>query len=141
MVPAQSLRDSGTIESAFAAYEQRRRARVERVVEQGQRTGGWKALGPIARLPRDLIMSLAMKRMARTGNDPSQWVYDHHIEWDEPVRSAPLETPGEIVGLFHPLTVEHAKRVERDRGENAAADAGAAEQLHPPGDGDEVDRQ
>ncbi len=34
-------------------------------------------------------MSLAMKRMARTGNDPSQWIYDHHIEWDEPVRSAP----------------------------------------------------
>ena len=86
VVLAQSLRDAGTIESAFAAYEQRRRARVERVVEQGRRTGGWKALGPIARLPRDLVMSLAMKRMARTRNDPSQWIYDHHIEWDEPVR-------------------------------------------------------
>ena len=38
--------------------------------------------------------------------------------------------------LIHALTVERAKRVECDRGENPAADTGAAEQLHPPGDGD-----
>jgi 2-polyprenyl-6-methoxyphenol hydroxylase-like FAD-dependent oxidoreductase len=87
VVLAKCLRDSTTVESAFTAYEGQRRARVERVVEQGRRTGGWKALGPIARLPRDLIMSMAMKRMARTGNDPSQWIYDHHIDWNEPIRS------------------------------------------------------
>jgi FAD-dependent urate hydroxylase len=85
VVLAKCLRDSSGIASAFATYEQLRRERVERVVEQGNRTGGWKALGPVARVPRDLIMSLAMKRMARTGNDPSQWIYEHHIDWDEPI--------------------------------------------------------
>ncbi|WP_394620344.1 FAD-dependent monooxygenase [Lentzea sp. JNUCC 0626] len=82
VVLAKCLRDSPDIASAFAAYERLRRARVERVVAQGNRTGGWKALGPVARIPRDLIMSLAMKLVTR---DPSQWIYDHHIDWDEPV--------------------------------------------------------
>jgi FAD-dependent urate hydroxylase len=88
VVLAKCLRDSPAIESAFAAYERLRRERVERVVEQGRRTGGWKALGPIARVPRDLIMSLGMKHMARTGNDPSQWIYEHHIDWHETVGSS-----------------------------------------------------
>ena len=87
VVLAKCLRDSPGIEPAFAAYERLRRERVERVVEQGRRTGGWKALGPLARVPRDLVMSMAMKRMARTGDDPSRWIYEHHIDWTEPVRS------------------------------------------------------
>jgi len=86
VVLARCLRDSPDIESAFTAYERLRRDRVERVVDQGNRTGGWKALGPLARVPRDVVMSLAMKRMARLGDDPSKWIYDHHIDWDEPVR-------------------------------------------------------
>lgn len=86
VVLAQCLRDGASVEAAFAAYERLRRDRVERVVDQGNRTGGWKALGPVARVPRDLVMSLGMKRLARTGEDPSKWIYDHHIEWDEPVR-------------------------------------------------------
>ncbi|MFG1958014.1 hypothetical protein [Nonomuraea sp. NPDC049028] len=61
---------------------------MERVVAQGKRTGGWKTLGPVARVPRDLIMSLAMRRMARTGDNPSRWIYEHHVDWDEPVYSA-----------------------------------------------------
>jgi len=88
VVLATCLRDSPDIASAFTAYEGLRRERVERVVEQGNRTGGWKTLGPIARIPRDLIMSLGMKHMARTGNDPSRWIYDHHIDWNEPVHSS-----------------------------------------------------
>jgi FAD-dependent urate hydroxylase len=86
VVLARCLRDSPDVESAFTAYERLRRERVERVVDQGNRTGGWKALGPVARMPRDVVMSLAMKRMARTGDDPSRWIYEHHIEWDETVR-------------------------------------------------------
>jgi cytochrome b subunit of formate dehydrogenase len=35
-------------------------------------------------------MSLAMKRMVRTGNDPSRWIYEHHIDWDERIRSSSL---------------------------------------------------
>ncbi|MEU8142867.1 FAD-dependent monooxygenase [Nonomuraea sp. NPDC048901] len=91
VVLAKCLRDSPDIAAAFAAYERLRRERVERVVAQGNRTGGWKTLGPVARVPRDLIMSLAMKQMARTGNDPSRWIYEHHIDWDKPLQEVPSE--------------------------------------------------
>ena len=82
------LRDAPDIRSAFAAYETLRRERVERVVEQGNRTGGWKTLHPLTRIPRDAIMRLAMKRMARTGTDPSAWIYDHHIDWATPISNS-----------------------------------------------------
>ncbi|SEH01247.1 2-polyprenyl-6-methoxyphenol hydroxylase [Nonomuraea solani] len=82
VVLATCLRDAAGPEAAFAAYERQRRARVERVVAQGNRTGGWKTLGPLARVPRDFVMRLAMSRMAKTGHDPSQWIYDHHIDWE-----------------------------------------------------------
>ncbi|TYB56126.1 FAD-dependent monooxygenase [Nonomuraea sp. PA05] len=84
VVLAKCLRDSPDIARAFAAYEQLRRHRVERIVAQGKRTDSWKTLGPIARIPRNLIMSLALKRLARTGQDPTRWIYEHHIAWDEP---------------------------------------------------------
>ncbi|MEV4168535.1 FAD-dependent monooxygenase [Nonomuraea sp. NPDC049709] len=85
VVLAKCLRDSPGIEAAFRAYEVLRRERVERVVAQGNRTGGWKALNPLARVPRDLIMGLAMKHAARTGTDPSRWIYEHRIDWDRPI--------------------------------------------------------
>ncbi|MEV5504422.1 FAD-dependent monooxygenase [Nonomuraea fuscirosea] len=85
VVLAKCLRDGPGVEAAFVAYERLRRGRVERVVEQGNRTGGWKALSPLARVPRDLVMSLGMKLAARTGADPSRWIYEHHLEWEEPV--------------------------------------------------------
>jgi 2-polyprenyl-6-methoxyphenol hydroxylase-like FAD-dependent oxidoreductase len=85
VVLATCLRDGPGVDAAFATYERQRRRRVERVVEQGKRTGDWKALGPLTRGVRDLIMGLAMKRMARTGADPSGWIYDHHLDWDTPV--------------------------------------------------------
>ncbi|WP_219507768.1 FAD-dependent monooxygenase [Nonomuraea ceibae] len=87
VVLAKCLRDSPGVTAAFTAYERLRRARVERVVAQGNSTGGWKGLGPIARIPRDLIMSAALKRMARRGEDPSRWIYDYRVDWEEPVRA------------------------------------------------------
>ncbi|NRQ38179.1 FAD-dependent monooxygenase [Nonomuraea sp. NN258] len=84
VVLAKCLRDSPDVTHAFTAYERLRRHRVERVVAQGKRTDSWKTLGPVARIPRDLIMGLALKHLARTGNDPSRWIYEHHIAWDEP---------------------------------------------------------
>ncbi|MFI8526204.1 FAD-dependent monooxygenase [Promicromonospora sukumoe] len=89
VVLAKCLRDLPTVESAFAAYEGLRRERVERVVEQGRRTGGWKAVHPLAAAPRDLVMRLGMAHMARTGNDPSRWIYEHHIDWHERVGAVP----------------------------------------------------
>ncbi|MDF5754360.1 FAD-dependent monooxygenase [Spongiactinospora sp. TRM90649] len=88
VVLAKCLRDATDFGAAFAAYERLRRERVERVVAQGRRTDGWKTPGPLTRIPRDLIMSLAMKRMARTGHDPNHWIYEHHIDWDEPARQS-----------------------------------------------------
>ncbi len=85
VVLAKCLRDRPTVASAFVAYEGLRRERVERVVEQGRRTGGWKSLHPLAAVPRDLVMRLGMAHMARTGNDPSRWIYEHHIDWAERV--------------------------------------------------------
>jgi FAD-dependent urate hydroxylase len=73
------------VTAAFTAYERLRRDRVERVVAQGNSTGGWKGLGPVARIPRDFIMTVALKRMARRGEDPSRWIYDYRVDWDEPV--------------------------------------------------------
>ncbi|SPL99008.1 Salicylate hydroxylase [[Actinomadura] parvosata subsp. kistnae] len=87
VVLATCLRDSPDIIHAFAAYEHLRRPRVERIVAQGKRTDSWKTLGPIARIPRDLIMSLALKHLARTGQDPNRWIYEHRIAWDEPTCS------------------------------------------------------
>ncbi|GAA3782432.1 FAD-dependent monooxygenase [Plantactinospora mayteni] len=87
VVLAKCLRDSPDITVGFGGHARLRRERVERVVEQGKRTGDWKALGPIARMPRDLIMAMALKRTARTGNDPSRWIYEHHIDWNEPALS------------------------------------------------------
>ncbi|WP_369372422.1 FAD-dependent oxidoreductase [Promicromonospora sp. Populi] len=88
VVLAKCLRDRHDVGSAFATYEALRRDRVDRVVEQGRRTGGWKALHPLAAAPRDLIMRFGMKHMARTGNDPSGWIYEHHIDWNERIEGA-----------------------------------------------------
>ncbi|MER7209404.1 FAD-dependent monooxygenase [Streptosporangium sp. NPDC000239] len=87
VVLAKCLRDSPGVTTAFTAYERLRRERVERVVDQGNRTGGWKGLGPLARIPRDLVMAAGMRFMARRGADPSRWIYDYRIDWDEPVRT------------------------------------------------------
>lgn len=89
VVLVKCLRDLPSVPDAFAAYEALRRERVERVVEQGRRTGGWKSLHPLVAVPRDLVMRLGMKHMARTGNDPSRWIYEHHIDWRERVDVVP----------------------------------------------------
>ena len=48
VVLAKCLRDLPDVSRAFAAYEQLRRERVERVVAQGARSSSGKAAGPIA---------------------------------------------------------------------------------------------
>jgi hypothetical protein len=30
-------------------------------------------------------MSLGLKHMARTGKDPSAWIYDYRIDWQNPI--------------------------------------------------------
>src|SRR5690349_17834616 len=58
VVLAQCLRDLPSIAEAFAAYEQRRRTRVERIVAVGARGSSAKVPGAVGRLLRDLTVPM-----------------------------------------------------------------------------------
>jgi FAD-dependent urate hydroxylase len=77
---AQCLRDLPDTRTAFAAYEQMRRPRVERIVAWAARMNSNKAPGPMVRALRDLLLPVILKRQGSA--DSQRWVYDHHIEWD-----------------------------------------------------------
>jgi FAD-dependent urate hydroxylase len=83
VVLARCLRDLTDNQQAFAAYERLRRGRVERIVAQGARSSSGKAAGPIARVIRDLMLPMILKRVA--GKKSLAWVYGYHIDWDEKV--------------------------------------------------------
>jgi FAD-dependent urate hydroxylase len=83
VVLARCLRDLPDTGQAFAAYERLRRARVERIVAHGARTSNSKAAGPVARVLRDLMMPMILKRVAR--GESLAWMHDYHIEWDAKV--------------------------------------------------------
>jgi 2-polyprenyl-6-methoxyphenol hydroxylase-like FAD-dependent oxidoreductase len=83
---ARCLRDLPTVPAAYAAFEQLRRARVERIIAGGRRTSTDKAAGPIARVIRDATMPLMMKLMAKP--EKMSWQVDHRIDWDAPVTAA-----------------------------------------------------
>jgi 2-polyprenyl-6-methoxyphenol hydroxylase-like FAD-dependent oxidoreductase len=77
---AKCLRDLPDVPAAFAAYENLRRKRVERVVAQGKRNGDGKAAGRIGRLLLPIVFKFVAKAANRQG-----WLYEHRIEWDERV--------------------------------------------------------
>ncbi|HYQ82868.1 MAG TPA: FAD-dependent monooxygenase, partial [Rubrobacter sp.] len=83
VVLARCLRDLPNTEQAFALYERLRRARVERIVAHGARTSNSKAAGPVARVLRDLMMPLILKRVA--SGDSLTWMHDYHIDWNAKV--------------------------------------------------------
>ena len=87
LVLARCLRDLPDTRRAFAAYEQLRRERVERVVAQGARNSSNKAAGPIARVLRDLMLPVFLKRAASSGERSLAWMYGYHIDWDEKMAS------------------------------------------------------
>ena len=79
VVLAKCLRDLPDAGRAFASYELLRRRRVERVVAEGARAGSNKAVGPIARVLRDLMMPMFLKR--QTSNTAQQWLFHYRIDW------------------------------------------------------------
>lgn len=83
---ARCLRDLPH-EQAFAAHEQLRRARVERIIAMAARTNSDKAAGPIARVFRDLLMPVTMKMLAKP--EKMAWQFDYRIDWDAPVACSP----------------------------------------------------
>ena len=84
VVLARCLRDVEPVPRALATFESLRRERVERVVEQGRRNGGFKTLGWFR---RTVVLPVVLRLMASRG-DPQAWVTAHHIDWDAPVRPA-----------------------------------------------------
>ena len=83
VVLARCLRDLTDIRQAFATYERLRRRRVERIVAHGARTSNSKAAGPVARVIRDMMMPMILKRVANGGS--LAWMHDYHIDWDTKV--------------------------------------------------------
>jgi 2-polyprenyl-6-methoxyphenol hydroxylase-like FAD-dependent oxidoreductase len=81
---ARCLRDL-PCDQAFAAYEQLRRPRVERIIKLGARTNSNKTAGPVGRVLRDLVMPASMKLI---NPEKTAWQFDHHIDWD--AKAAPL---------------------------------------------------
>jgi len=87
VVLAKSLRDLPDIQQAFATYERLRRGRVERVVAHGARSSSSKAAGPVARVLRDLMLPVFLKRAAGSGEKSLAWMYNHHVDWGERMAS------------------------------------------------------
>ena len=83
VVLARCLRDLADTTQAFAVYERLRRRRVERIVAHGARTSNSKAAGPVARVIRDMMMPMILKRVANGGS--LSWMHDYHIDWEEKV--------------------------------------------------------
>ncbi|WP_446216690.1 FAD-dependent oxidoreductase [Micromonospora sp. IBHARD004] len=83
---ARCLRDRPDVAAAFEAYERLRRRRVERVVAQGKRTSTTKVAGPVGRVVRDLALPIIARQVARDDGRSLAWLYDHHIDWDAPVK-------------------------------------------------------
>jgi FAD-dependent urate hydroxylase len=83
VVLAKCLRDLPDVQRAFAAYEQLRRERVERVVTVGKWSSNGKAAGSVARVLRDLMLPVILKRVASSSERSLAWMYDYHIDWDE----------------------------------------------------------
>jgi len=80
LVLAGCLRDTPDISRALARYEQLRRARVERVVVHGARSGSSKAPGPVGRVVRDMLLPWILPRVTRPA--AMAWLFEHHVDWD-----------------------------------------------------------
>ena len=78
---ARCLRDLPHAQ-AFAAYEELRRERVERVIRTAARTNSGKAAGPVGRGLRDALMPLAIRLM---NIEKMSEAFRHHIDWAQPV--------------------------------------------------------
>ncbi|MEV4125610.1 FAD-dependent monooxygenase [Nocardia sp. NPDC049707] len=75
------LRDIPDTAAALAAFENRRRERVEKVVAYGAQTSSDKASNGIARLLVRLLTPYFLRKAAKTGITPLNWMFDHRIDW------------------------------------------------------------
>ena len=80
---ARCLRDLPDATSAFNAYEQLRRERVERITKRGARTNSAKTPGPIGRKAMQVLMPVFFKVM--NFEKVMGWEQRYRIDWDAPV--------------------------------------------------------
>ncbi|MFC5823107.1 FAD-dependent oxidoreductase [Nonomuraea insulae] len=73
IVLARCLRDSGGHEEAFERFEAERRPRAERVVAYSRTISNSKAAGPVARVFRDLMLPIFLKKSA--SQESLAWMY------------------------------------------------------------------
>jgi 2-polyprenyl-6-methoxyphenol hydroxylase-like FAD-dependent oxidoreductase len=73
------LATAADVPTALAAYESARRARVEKVVVYGRRSGSTKTVGPIGAAIRDAMTPPLMRFLYRKGN-PQSWILDYRVE-------------------------------------------------------------
>ena len=79
-VLAKCLRDLSDAITAFGTFEQLRRDRVERVLQQSRQTGQQKAPnGWLGRKFRDLILPTFLHK----GAQATKWMYAYPLNWDE----------------------------------------------------------
>jgi 2-polyprenyl-6-methoxyphenol hydroxylase-like FAD-dependent oxidoreductase len=84
VVLATSLRDHASapaeLPAALRAYEQARRARVERVVKAGARSSDAKTHGPVGRRFREAAMSLVFRYLVTDRS--TAWMTGSRLSWD-----------------------------------------------------------
>ena len=78
---AGELGTASSIEAAFAAYEQRRRERVEKIVAWGARGSSDKVPGRFGRIARDVMLRILFRWVITEKS--LGWMYDYRIGLDE----------------------------------------------------------
>lgn len=81
---ARCLRDLPDLTTAFLAYEQMRRPRVEKVAADAAKTNNRKAAGPLAKALFSLVLPIAMKTFF-TPEKMFGSLHGYRIDWDEVV--------------------------------------------------------
>ncbi len=81
VVLAQALRDAPDVATGLAAYEARRRQRVEKIVAAGARSSSTKMPTPLLRPLHDAVLRMVF-RYAVTEKSTA-WMYDHRLDWDD----------------------------------------------------------
>jgi FAD-dependent urate hydroxylase len=61
------------------------------IIATAARTNSNKAAGPVARVFRDLVMPMAMKRLAKP--EKAAWQFGYRIDCDAPVAGSPDRAP------------------------------------------------
>jgi FAD-dependent urate hydroxylase len=85
VVLARCFRDLSSGEPVFIAFEQIRKERVQRIIQQARRNGSQKAAAnPIQAWFRDRLLGF----FVRKGVEANRWIYEYDSDWDEPIARA-----------------------------------------------------